>query len=179
MALPDQPEEIELHASKLYAGRSAMAETVPPSRRLGIAEIVQFLSDPQRTLSETEQRELFGNQRLRAEYRRLKAQLSVVDLPALAAASTGGITLRRFDGGTVSIHPSRRPGQVYVVIRLALPKAELRSLLLENAAGDLVKRPLPPADTGGEIMIVLDETNSSDQKFLHLISDPIATGSFL
>jgi hypothetical protein len=179
MALPDDPDEIDLHAGKLYAGRSAMAETVPPSRRLGIAEIVQFLTDPQRTLSDHEQRELFGDQRLRADYRRLKAQLSVVDLPALAAASTGGVSLRRFDGGTVNIYPSRRPGQVYVVIRLALPNAELRSLLLENAAGDLVKRPLPPADNGGEIMIVLDETNGGDQKFLRLMSDPMATGSFL
>jgi hypothetical protein len=179
MASPDHPDEIEHRAGRLYAGRSAMAETAPPSRRLGIAEIVQFLSDPQHVLSDDQQRQLFADQRLRADYRRLKAQLSLVDLPALAAASTGGVTLRRFEGGTINIHPSRRPGQVYVVIRLAPPNPELRTLLLENAAGDLVKRPLPPADSSGEIMIVLDEANSSDQKLLRLMSDPIATGSFL
>jgi hypothetical protein len=179
MASPDQPDEIELHANQLYVARSAMAETAPPSRRLGIAEIVQFLSDPQHVLSDDQQRELFVNQRLRADYRRLKAQLSLIDLPALAAASAGAVTLRRFDGGTVNIHPSRRPGQVYVVIRLAPPKPELRTLLLENAGGDLVKRSLPPADSSGEIMIVLDETNSGDQKLLRLMSDPMATGAFL
>ena len=179
MASPDHPDEIEHRASQLYAGRSAMAEASPPSRRLGIAEIVQFLSDPQHVLSDDQQRELFVNQQLRADYRRLKAQLSLVDLPALAAASTGAVTLRRFDGGTVNIHPSRRPGQVYVVIRLAPPKPELRTLLLENAAGELVKRPLPPTDASGEIMIVLDEANSGDQKLLRLMSDPMATGAFL
>src|SRR5262249_44077772 len=109
----------------------------------------------------------------------VRARLAVGELPARAAASSGGVTLRRFDGGTLSIHPSRRAGQVYVVIRLAPPTAELRTLLLENAAGELVKRPLPPADTSGEMRIGLDETNSSDQKLLRLISDPIATGWFL
>jgi hypothetical protein len=174
-----EPNEIELRADALYAARSALAETGRPSRRLGVAEIVQFLSDAQRSLSIEEQRALFADPQLRADYRRLKSQLAVADLPALAAASSGDVSTRRFDGGTVSIHHSRVPGQFYVVMRFNLRSSQPRAVLLENAVGDLVKRPLPPADANGEVMIVLDTKNSNDEGFLRLISDPTATGSFL
>jgi hypothetical protein len=126
-----------------------------------------------------EQRVLFADPQLRADYRRLKSQLSVADLPALAAASSGDVNTRRFDGGTVSIHRSRVPGQVYVVMRFSWPSGHPRAVLLENAAGDLVKRPLPRADANGEVMIVLDTKNPDDEGFLRLMSDPTAAGSFL
>jgi hypothetical protein len=179
MTAIDHTDDVALRADKLYAARSALAEAEQSPRRLGIAEIVQFLGDPQRSLSMAEQRSLFADPRLRADYRRLKSQASVAELPALAAASSGDVNSRRFEGGTVSIHPSRVPGQVYVVLRFSWPASPPRTMLLENAIGDLIKRSLPPADPQGEVMIVLDEKNASDQGFLRLISDPTSTGSFL
>jgi hypothetical protein len=180
MTAADHPDDIADRADKLYAARAALAEAEPTARRLGIAEIVQFLSDPGRSLSTDEQRSLFANPQLRADYRRLKSQLVVAEIPALAAASVGQVETRRFDGGSVSIHPSRVAGQVYVVLRFDSPAAgSPRAMLLEHPAGELVKRPLPVAGTDGEAMMVLDSGNPADQAFLRLIADPVSTGSFL
>jgi hypothetical protein len=174
----DSRNEIELTAERLYAARSAMAETGRSARKLGVAEIMQFLADPERSLSMAEQRSLFADPQVRADYRRLKSQIAVAELPALAAASTGDVSSRRFDGGMVSLHPSRVQGQVYVVLRFSWPTPP-RTMLLEDAKGDLVKRALPPADQNGELIMVLDESKASDARFLRMISDPTATGSFL
>jgi len=177
MASTDQ-EDIAVRADKIYAARTALAETERP-HRLGVAEIVRFLNDPNRSLSMEDQRALFADPKLRADYRRLKALSAIADLPALAAASAGEVNSRRFDGGTLTIHPSRVPGQIYVLLRFNWPAGPPRMLLLENAQGELIKRSLPAADAGGEAMMVLDQKNMSDAGFLRLISDPTSTGSFL
>jgi hypothetical protein len=166
-------------ADRLYAARSALADTKPPRRRFGVAEIVQFLSDPSRSLTPEEQRALFTDPRLRADYRRLKAQATTFELPALAAASSGNVDVRRFDGGSITIHPSRIPGQLYVIVRFNSPADTPRAILLEGADGDLVKRALPNADQHGEMMMVLDEKNEADAGFLRLLADPVSTGTFV
>jgi hypothetical protein len=179
MTASDHADDIAGRADRLYAARSALAEAAPASSRLGIAEIIGFLNDPARSLSMAEQRALFANPKLRADYRRLKAQVAVAELPALAAASDGAVSARRFEGGTVNVHPSRVPGQIYVVLRFSWPRDSPRTMLLEGAEGELVKRALPPADPNGELMIVLNRAIASDRDFLRLISDPTSTGSFL
>jgi hypothetical protein len=170
-------DDIALRADQLYAARSALAEAKRPARRFGVAEIVQFLNDPSRSLTTDEQRALFTDPRLRADYRRLKTQATTFEMPALAAASSGAVNARRFEGGTVTIHPSRVPGQIYVILRFAEPSGAPRMILLESAEGDLVKRALPAADPQGEIMMVLNER--SDAGFLRLLSDPTSTGTFV
>jgi hypothetical protein len=178
-AMTTDTDDIAHRADQLFAARSALAEARRPTRRLGIAEIVQFLNDPSRTLSPEEQRALFTDPRLRADYRRLKSQATVFELPALAAASSGAVDARRFEGGTVTIHPSRLPGQIYVILRFTSPADAPRMMLLEGAAGDLLKRTLPPADQQGEIMMVLNERSEADAGFLRLLGDPTSTGTFV
>jgi hypothetical protein len=172
-------DDIAQRADKLYAARSALAEARRPTRRLGIAEIVQFLSDPSRSLTAEEQRALVTDPRLRADYRRLKAQATTFELPALAAASSGAVDTRRFEGGSVRIHPSRVPGQIYVVLRFTWPAGAPRMMLLESAEGHLVKRALPSADQQGEVMMVLNERSDADAGFLRLLADPTSTGTFV
>jgi hypothetical protein len=172
-------DDIARHADQLYAARSALAEAKRPTRRFGVGEIVQFLSDPSRTLTAEEQRALFTNPRLRDDYRRLKAQATTFELPALAAASSGAVNARRFEGGTISIHPSRVPGQIYVILRFTWPTNAPRMILLESAAGDLLKRALPAADAQGEVMMVLNERSDADAGFLRLLADPTSTGTFV
>jgi hypothetical protein len=172
-------DDIARHADQLYAARSALAEAKRPTRRFGVAEIVQFLSDPSRALTADEQRALFTHPRLRDDYRRLKAQATAFELPALAAASSGAVNARRFDGGTISIHPSRVPGQIYVILRFTWPSNAPRMILLESAAGDLLKRALPAADAQGEVMMVLNERSDADAGFLRLLADPTSTGTFV
>jgi hypothetical protein len=164
---------------RLYAARSALADAKRPRHRFGLAEIVQFLNDPSRSLTPEEQRALFTDPRLRADYRQLKARATTFEMPALAAASSGNVNARRFDGGSVSIHPSRIPGQLYVILRFNSPANSPRAMLLESPSGDLVKRALPSADQQGEVMMVLNESNDADAGFLRLLADPTSTGTFV
>jgi hypothetical protein len=166
-------------ADQLYAARSALAETKRLRHHFGVAEIAQFLNDPSRSLTPEDQRALFADPRLRADYRRLKEQAAVFALPAVAAASSGNVNARRFDGGTIAIHPSRIPGQLYVIVRFNSPASSPRAMLLESTAGDVVKRVLRGADQQGEVMMVLNENNDADAAFLRLLADPTATGTFV
>lgn len=172
-------DDIARRADQLYAARSALAEAKRTTRRFGIAEIVQFLSDPTRSLTAEEQQALFTNPRLRDDYRRLKAQATTFELPALAAASDGAVNSRRFEGGTISIHPSRVPGQIYVILRFSRPADAPRMMLLESSSGDLLKRALPAADQQGEVMMVLNERSETDAGFLRLLADPTSIGTFV
>ena len=172
-------DDIAHRADRLFAARGALADARRPRHRFGIAEIVQFLNDPSRSLTAEEQRALFADPRLRADYRRLKAQSTTFELPALAAASSGSVNARRFDGGSVTIHPSRLPGQIYVILRFNEPANSPRMMLLEGAAGDLVKSALPNADQQGEVMMVLNERSEADAGFLRLLADPTSTGTFV
>jgi hypothetical protein len=178
-AMTTDTDDIAQRADLLYAARSALAEAKRPTRRFGVAEIMQFLNDPSRSLTAEEQRALFSDPRLRADYRRLKAQATTFELPALAAASSGAVDSRRFEGGSVRIHPSRVPGQIYVILRFSWPAGAPRMMLLESAAGDLVKRALPSADQQGEVMMVLNERSDADAGFLRLLADPTSTGTFV
>jgi len=120
-----------------------------------------------------------SNPRLRTDLKRLKTSLRRVELPALAAASDGGVNARTFEGGTVRIHPSRVAGQIYALFQFNWLSATPRALLLEGAAGDIVKRPLPGADASGQAVLVLDRSQPTDDLFLRLIADPTTTGSFI
>jgi hypothetical protein len=122
---------------------------------------------------------LFTDPRLRADYRRLKALATTFELPALAAASSGDVNARRFDRGTITIHASRIPGQLYVIVRFTEPDNSPRAIVLESTSGEIVKRALPGADQQGELMMVLNETNDVDAGFLRLLADPTCTGTFL
>ncbi len=103
-----------LRGSRCLTGR-------PGGRRIGVAELVQFLSDPRSELPPEAQRLLFSNPRLRADFKRLKTSLRCVELPALAAASDGAVDQRSFEGGSVRLHPSRvgRPDLRPVPVQLA------------------------------------------------------------
>jgi hypothetical protein len=179
MSAADDAEDVWRHADELYAARAAMAQALPRPRGPGVAELVQFLLDRNRSLSAEEQRALFANPRLRADFQRLKAQLRAVELPAQAAASDGAGDMRRFEGGSVRLHPSRVGGQIYVLFQFNWPSGTPAAILLEGAEGDLVKRPLPAGDASGQVVLVLDRNSAGDQAFLQLIADPRTMGSFL
>jgi hypothetical protein len=179
MTSAENADDTFLLADTIYAARSALTEVRPAKGGIGVAEIVQFLSDPQRSLSMEQQRRLFADPRLRAAYRRLKAELTAIEMPALAAASVGDVSERRFPGGTVRLHPSRVGGQVYVVLKFTGSAAQPRWMLLEGPGFEFVKRSLPSPDASGEMIIVLDPSNPADQTFLRAISDPTSSGSFV
>jgi hypothetical protein len=178
MSLSGDEEAVSV-ADRLYAARCAIADAAPGGPRIGVAELVQYLSDPRSELSPEAQRHLFSNPRLRADFKRLKASLRRVELPALAAASDGAVAQRSFEGGSVLIHPSRVAGQSYALFQFNWPSATPRAVLLESASGDVVKRALPAADASGRAVLVLDKNQPDDGAFLRLIADPTTIGSFI
>jgi hypothetical protein len=174
----DDAEILRL-ADALYTARAALAESDCPPERLGVAELVWFLQRADSTLSAAQQRALFASPRLRADYQLIKSRLTHLDLPTLAAASSGSVTSRQFPGGSVHIHPSRVEDQAYVILRIRDRKRPPHSILLEGGGGEIVKRALPAVDAKGEIMLILDRKSPGDEAFLRLISDPTSIGSLL
>jgi hypothetical protein len=174
-------EEILLHADALYAARYAMAETRSSRSHFGAAEIVRYLSDPQATLSSEQQRQLFAEPRLLADFRRLTQRLALAQIPAAAAAAagSGSVDVRRFDVGTARVISSRVPGQTYVILRFNEGVNIPHALVLEGTNGELLKRALVPADQSGEIIVVLDHKNVFDETFLRLFTDPGTVGTFI
>ena len=172
-------EELLNRTEALYAARAALDESHCPEDRLGVAELVRFLQRPDSILSIGQLRALFASARLRADFGLIKSRLVKLDLPALAAASSGSVASRQFQGGSVHIHPSRVEDQAYVVVRISDRQKAPHSILLESGTGEVVKRALPAADARGEIMLVLDRKSPSDEAFLRLISDPTSIGSLL
>ena len=119
-------DEIARCAGRLCAAPSVVAKTEQPGRRIGVAELAQSLNDPSRALTSEEQRALFTDPVSRADYRRLKAHAMTVELPALAAASSGAVASRRFEAGNA-------------------PSVPGSGLNLESAGGALVNRALLPS----------------------------------
>lgn len=167
-------------ADLIFARRAALAEQAAPTEtRLAVHDLVAFLSHTDTVLTAAQQRALFADPRLREDYRRLKAAREVLPLPALAAASDGQAAERRLESGSVRVHPSRVPQQVYVIIRYMPPARPPRMLLLESDAGEVVKRALPEPDASGEVLIVCDTRQEADARFVRLVRDPLTSGSFL
>jgi hypothetical protein len=165
-------------ADRLYAAREAVAEASAGGKRIGVAELVRFLSDSCNELTVEAQRALFASPRLRADFQTLKARLRMIELPVVAAASAGRVTSRAFPGGSARVHPARREGQVYVVFEFEDPTVAPGALLLEDASC-IAKRPLPAPDALGQVVLVMDRSDARDALFLQLLADPMATGSFL
>jgi hypothetical protein len=179
MGAANDNSDVATRAAELYAARAAVADARPDGVALGVAEIALFLSGTGRALSAEEQHTLFANHRLRADYRRLKAQLSMFELPALAAASDGQVATRRFDGGSIRIHLSRVTGWTYVFVRFDTPDRVPAAMLLEHPSGEFVRRTLPVDRPEGEAMLLLDSHNPEDAAFLRVLCDPRSTGAFL
>jgi hypothetical protein len=178
MSASADDDAIADRADRLYAARAAMAETAPAARRIGLAELVRFIDEPGHGLSVEAQRALFSNAKLRADFQRLKAPRRWAELPAVAAASDRAIETRRFEGGTLRIHPSRIPGQVYVLIQFGSAGDPPRTLLLEGRDGRVMKRPVA-AGSGGNATIILHRAKADDLAFLELMTDPTTAGEFL
>jgi hypothetical protein len=179
MAAAADNDNVPAGADRLYAARSALAEAAAGPVRLGVAELIRFLTDPESELSPEAQRALFASPRLRADFQALKRRLRLIEVPASAAASAGAVASRTFEGGSVRVHPSRVEGQFYVVFQFGGAAGGPAALLLEDASGRVAKRRLPAAEASGQVVLVLDRSNPADDGFLQLLANPTTTGSFL
>jgi len=166
----------------IYAAHMALRNGTRNPEALGVRELVQFLTIPGQRLSPSQTTALFKNAHLRETYLLLKSLRTLHVVPSLAAASTGNVEERRFDGGSLRLTASRTGSQVYLLIRFTREGDQFPAaghLIIETPQGMIEKISLPEPDSSGEILLVLDESEPSDARLLSALRDPLAVGDFV
>ena len=178
-----------------------VAEEGPPVRApaLSFGDLVSFLSRGG-SLTSDQQRLLFKDRRLRAEFQRLKEEFAaslpdddaagpvrderigrrLFTMPAMAAAATDReVDERTFAGGTVRIRASRVPNQIYVLVTLEDARRPPRALLLEGSEGETLMLDLPEPHEDDVIRILKDLRRAEDAAVIRLLRAPATSGTFL
>jgi hypothetical protein len=184
--MPVDGKDVFQRAEDLFVARSVIADAQPQAERLSIADLYRFLTDPAFTLTAEQQALLFADRRLRADYQRLKQDLSpasrpqgAFEFPRVAAASDRALDERQFPHGSIQIAESQADSrQVYVVFALQQAQ-EVRALILESVRGHLTKLKLEAPDTDGIIQLLLDTRNDVEAEVVRLLRDPETTGMFV
>lgn len=181
--MSDDPEIIK-RAEDLYVQRAAALDAGPAvPGSLTFADLLSFLLDAGSVLLPVQQRQLFADPRLRADYARLKRDVltrrGAFELPRLVAAGDRDLDERRFPGGVARLAPSATDAaQIYLVIELDDRSSAPRTLILEADIGTIAKLALPAPDDG-IIQLLLDERSAPDAQALALLRDPNATGALI
>jgi hypothetical protein len=170
--------DLEQRTADMFVTSAILEEGRLSEGALGIQEIVDFLTRNSASLTPAQTRRLFADRTLRETYRQLKSELAAMQMPRIAAASSGDVVERRFDGGTLRLTPSRNGLHVNLLIRFDDPgRTGGPLMLILETAQDIAKLAVPPPDAAGEVFLILDR--SSDAAFIAAIGDPQATGSFV
>jgi hypothetical protein len=184
----------DTRAEDLFVFRLIEEETEPNPERLTFAQLYAFVTDPSARLTHQQQRLLFSNPRLRADYQRLKAAqrwragedseaetetaggaigtgvaTSIIIRPAAAAGGEEASELN-FKGGRVRMIPSSVEHQVYIMIQLNDPNDPPRSLFLHRRE-EIAKVALPAPESDGTIFLLKDLNDPEDARFVRLLRD--------
>jgi hypothetical protein len=163
-----------------FAARLAIAESWPQSPiAASVGRIAIDLLEGRGSMSP----ELWGEIRrstvLLASWNHMCTSLTLAELPRVAAASTGGLSRRRFDKGDVAIIRSRELDETYVKIRWLDPGSRPSRLLLQRDDALPHLRSLPVLRASGDWLLLCNDANADDRSFVALINDPRTTGLFL
>ena len=139
---------------------AAMRARETGERQVGFGDVYAYVNEPGRPMSARLRKALEADARLRDDLVRLLAKTAGYRCPRSAAAGTKVLESRHGQGFTIRLRPSRaEPSQVYVVIELLDPAAEVpRSLFIAEQQDGLLKQALPEA-RGGTVQL-LAETES-------------------
>jgi hypothetical protein len=97
----------------------------------------------------------------------------------VAAASDDALLHREFDGGTLAIHASKVRGQFFLVVHFRSMAEAPTHIVLRQACGAFIRRPLPPPDLDGITIIRQDVSDPGDREFIRAVCDPMNSGAFL
>lgn len=160
------------------------------------AEAIHNLFRHGKMLSADQQRKLFTDPVLRAEFASIKREYAqapakaaatggttasrILELPSLAAAASDqALRDRAFPGGSVRITKSSL-GDMLVQFSLEEEGGPYpRALLLEGENGAFGWSDLPPPDPAGKIMVIKDMAKTEHADFVRLLQDPRSRGTFL
>lgn len=187
--MPNENHELRRRAAQLYVAWTQVEE--PPAMREPIptfGDLVAWLVDGKQLKLE-QLPLLFSNQRLRADFQRLKRDLGyvrhqrhetghrILEMPAVrAAASQRELNDRTFDGAEVLMW-SDEP-IVYVQITMHDPADKPGAFLVEGPGG-VAREKLDQPNDKGEILLIKDLANEFDRLFVELLRNPASTGTFL
>lgn len=167
-------------ADKLFVADMLLSETPPSPELFGIVEVMRFLTNPTSQITSAQTRRLFADASLREAYRDLKGRLEYARVPEVRAASDGEINERHFPQGHMRIIPARDGRQVYLRLTFLDPDPSMATMLImEMPEGGLSKRALPPQDSNGEIVAILNLDDAHDAALVEALRNPSVSGSIL
>lgn len=183
-------QELRRRASELYVAWTQVEEPPPVCQpTLTFGDLVAWLTEG-KPLKPGQQPLLFSNQRLRADFQRLKRDLAyvryqhhetgnrILEMPAVkAAASQEELGDRAFDGAKIRIRSGDGP-IVYVRITMDDPADKPGALLVEGPGGK-AREQLDPTDDNGQILLIKDLANEIDRLFIEILRNPASNGTFL
>jgi hypothetical protein len=189
--MPSDDQELRRRTGELYVAWTQVEE--PQLVRepiLSFGDLVAWLAEG-KPLKPGQQPLLFSNQRLRADFQRLKRDLAyirhqhhetgcrILEMPAVkAAASKEELGDRAFDGAKIRIRSGDGP-IVYVRITMDDPADKPGVLLMEGPGGKMAREKLDPSDDNGQILLIKDLANEIDRLFVELLRNPASSGTFL
>ncbi|MBV9703864.1 MAG: hypothetical protein JO163_14135 [Methylobacteriaceae bacterium] len=157
-----------------YVARSIASETSPRRARLGAADLVAFLTNPNAQLSAEQLALLRSDARLRADYARLKQTLLLTSVPSIAGRGDAAVVTRRFAVGRLEMRRSRTRRSFTISLALENRNQAPEMLVLENAGGEILRLPLPPPDAAGIISVEKDPRDAADGMAVRMLGDPAA-----
>jgi len=152
-----------------------------PVDRIGTAELMRFLDGDGSVPAALVNRALMKRPALRTDLAALRARLARIELPRVAAASSGELAERPLPGGVLTLFAP--PGETFVYLGVRLddpPPADLLlSLVLTTEDDQVLVLPLPDFSPEGTVMLVLDSTDAGDAACLAALRAPGTHGDFI
>jgi hypothetical protein len=154
----------------------------PSAALLTEADVVRFVRDPDFHLSHAQQRELFGNSKLREIFKREKSGRRHINMP-VAAAAASAIPLRRrpIDGGWIDLIPSTSNVAIVNVVLTSSEPLEWSNatMLIENDQLGVFKLTLPPSGGEQEFQTDLDMRIPLHNSILEALASPLSEGEII
>ena len=175
-------------ADEIYAGLTVAAMPSNPGARVGVAEILRYLTDTAFALPDEQLATLQNVAALRDTYDRLASDLSVATIPTLAAAADSDDTatqsqpvIRYFDGGRLVLRPTPHPGVFYLRVLWDRGQPPGLSLVLHLTSDcqPIGRLALPPPDADGTINELLNERVPAQHAMIRAIREPRSQGHIM
>lgn len=161
--------------ARLYVGLAIDRDFTPRPGRLTVGDIVRFIGGETSFLTAEQTRQLLASPSLVRWYRQRLAALSIAELPRVAAASSGEIARRRFEGGLLTVSESFGTfASIFIELEDVQPPA--LDLVLMSARG-IARLPFQgAADENGKIVEMVDTATPQGGLIVEMLCDPLSTG---
>lgn len=168
-------EEIEL-VDRLYVGLAIDRDYKPRPDRLNFGDVVRFVGGVTNSLTAGQTRQLFANQPMIRWYRHRLATIALAEIPRVAAASSGEIRCRRFDGGSLTV--SNAFGtlvSVFVELDQGQRESALDLFIMSETGAEMFSLQSAP-DEDGKIVEMVDTATPHGKRIVEMLRDPLAVG---